>query len=122
MLISYLGIDFENKGERIYRLLDCTLTFLDELPKEGDTLRYDISINSYVRNGNSLLFFFSYNCFVGEKMVLKMTNGCAGFFSDEELKQGQGVVRTNKELEQRGSIVKQQFVPIKSTAKRAFTR
>ena len=122
MLISYLGIDLENKGERIYRLLDCTLTFLDELPKEGETLKYDISINSYVRNGNSLLFFFSYNCYVGEKMVLKMTNGCAGFFSDEELKQGQGVVRTKKELELRSTIKKQQFVPIKSTSKTAFTR
>ncbi|HEX6428995.1 MAG TPA: beta-ketoacyl synthase N-terminal-like domain-containing protein, partial [Niastella sp.] len=122
MLISYLGIDFENKGERIYRLLDCTLTFLDELPKEGDTLRYDISINSYVRNGDNLLFFFSYNCYVGKKMVLKMTNGCAGFFSDEELKQGQGVVKTKKELELRSSINKRRFVPIKNTSKTFFTR
>ncbi len=122
MLISYLGIDFENKGERIYRLLDCTLTFLDELPKEGDTLRYDISINSFVRNGDDLLFFFSYNCFVGNKMVLTMTNGCAGFFSDAALKQGQGVVRTKKELELRSSLTKRQFVPIKNTSKRAFTR
>ena len=122
MLISYLGIDFENKGERVYRLLDCTLTFLDELPKEGNTLRYDISINSFVRNGNNLLFFFSYNCYVGEKMVLKMTNGIAGFFSDEELKQGQGVVKNKKELELRSAIKKTQFAPIKSTSKTAFTR
>ena len=64
MLISYLGIDFENKGHLVYRLLDCTLTFLDDLPKEGETLRYDISINSYARSGDNLLFFFSYNCFV----------------------------------------------------------
>ncbi|SEW00677.1 Ketoacyl-synthetase C-terminal extension [Chitinophaga sp. YR573] len=122
MLISYLGIDFENKGERVYRLLDCTLTFLDELPKEGDTLRYDISINSYVRNGGNLLFFFSYNCYVGEKMVLKMTNGSAGFFSDEELEQGQGVVKTKIELELRSNIKKRRFVPIKNTSKTAFTR
>jgi len=122
MLISYLGIDFENKGERVYRLLDCTLTFLDELPKEGNTLRYDISINSFVRNGNNLLFFFSYNCYVGEKMVLRMTNGSAGFFSDEELEQGLGVVKTKKELELRSNIKKRRFVPIKNTTKTAFTR
>ena len=79
MLISYLGIDFENKGNLVYRLLDCTLTFLDDLPKEGETLRYDISINSYARSGDNLLFFFSYNCFVGDRMVLKMRGGCAGF-------------------------------------------
>ena len=122
MLISYLGIDFENKGERIYRLLDCTFTFLDELPKEGDTLRYDISINSFVRNGDDLLFFFSYNCFVGNKMVLTMTNGCAGFFSDSALEQGQGVVKTKKELELRSNLKKRQFAPIKNTSKTAFTR
>jgi len=28
MLISYVGIDFQNKSERIYRLLGCELTFL----------------------------------------------------------------------------------------------
>ena len=35
LLISYLGIDFQNKGERVYRLLDCTLTFLEDMPLEG---------------------------------------------------------------------------------------
>ena len=71
MLISYLGIDLENKGDYVYRLLDCTLNFIDDLPFEGQTLRYDISINSYVRNGGNLLFFFSYECFVEDRMVLK---------------------------------------------------
>ena len=49
LLISYLGIDFTNKGNLVYRLLDCTLTFVDDLPFEGQTLRYDISINSFVQ-------------------------------------------------------------------------
>ena len=44
------GIDFENKGQYVYRLLDCTLTFLDDQPKEGQTLRYEISINSFARH------------------------------------------------------------------------
>src|SRR5205823_5509915 len=52
LLISYLGIDFENGGERVYRLLDCTLTFLDKLPREGDRLRYDIAIDSFARSGD----------------------------------------------------------------------
>ena len=47
MLISYLGIDFQCKGEQVYRLLDCTLTYLDDMPLEGQTLRYEISINSF---------------------------------------------------------------------------
>lgn len=101
MLISYLGIDFENKGERVYRLLDCTLTFLGDLPRGGDTLRYDISINHFARNGDTLLFFFSYECFVGDKLILKMDGGCAGFFTDKELADGKGVIRTEAEIKAR---------------------
>lgn len=112
LLISYLGIDFENKGDLVYRLLDCTLTFLDDLPKEGQTLRYDIRINSFVRSGDNLLFFFSYECFVGEKMILKMDGGCAGFFSDEQLENGKGIIVSDKELEERSRIPKQKFEPL----------
>lgn len=101
MLISYLGIDFENKGERVYRLLDCTLTFLGDLPRGGDTLRYDISINHFARNGDTLLFFFSYECFVGDKLILKMDGGCAGFFTDKELADGKGVIHTEAEIKAR---------------------
>ena len=120
LLISYLGIDFENKGERVYRLLDCTLTFLDQLPKEGQTLRYDISINSFARSGDNLLFFFSYECFVGQQMLLKMEGGCAGFFSDEQLEQGKGVIMSDEELAQRRKINKAHFTPLLSCHKTAF--
>ncbi|WP_392532240.1 beta-ketoacyl synthase N-terminal-like domain-containing protein [Nostoc sp. C117] len=120
LLISYLGIDFENKGNLIYRLLDCTLTFLDDLAKEGETLRYDIKINSFAKNGNNLLFFFSYECFVGEKMVLKMDRGCAGFFSDQQLKEGKGIIFTEKEIAQRSQIQKQYFEPLLVCQKSTF--
>jgi PfaB family protein len=121
LLISYLGIDFECRGERVYRLLDCTLTFLDELPKAGDTLRYDISINSFARSGDTLLFFFSYECFVGERMVLKMDGGCAGFFSDAELADGRGVVDSREDIEQRRIAVRQYFPPPLQTPKRSLS-
>lgn len=120
LLISYLGIDFENKGERVYRLLDCTLTFLDDMPLEGHTLRYDISINSFAKSGDSLLFFFSYNCFVGDKMVLKMRGGCAGFFTDEELAGGKGIIVTERELAARRQIPKSYFAPPLTCAQRQF--
>ena len=120
LLISYLGIDFECKGERVYRLLDATLTFLDKIPMAGDTLRYDISINSYARSGPSLLFFFSYNCYVGDKMVLKMRNGCAGFFTDQELAQGQGVIFSDSEQEEFRNVQPQHFEPLLKSSKHAF--
>ncbi|WP_028774441.1 beta-ketoacyl synthase N-terminal-like domain-containing protein [Shewanella waksmanii] len=121
MLISYLGIDFENKGDRVYRLLDCTLTFLGDLPRGGDTLRYDIKINNYARNGDTLLFFFSYECFVGDKMILKMDGGCAGFFTDEELADGKGVIRTEDEIKARNLAQKQVFKPLLDCPKTQFS-
>ncbi len=122
LLISYMGIDFENKGKYLYRLLDCTLTYLDDQPKEGQTLRYEISINSFARNGHNLLFFFSYECFIGDKMILTMTNGCAGFFSDEELAVGKGVIHTNEEKAERAKVQKQHFEPLLQCQKTSFDR
>jgi len=131
MLISYLGIDFENKGHLVYRLLDCTLTFLDDLPKEGETLRYDISINSYARSGDNLLFFFSYNCYasspgsehgIADKMVLKMRGGCAGFFSDEDLARGKGIILTDAEIVTRAHTPKQRFDPLLTCEQKTFGR
>lgn len=124
MLISYLGIDFENKGERVYRLLDCTLTFLGDLPRGGDTLRYDISINNFARNGDTLLLFFSYECFVGDKLILKMDGGCAGFFTDKELADGKGVIHTEAEIKTRNLALnnpnKPRFTPLLNCAQNQF--
>ncbi len=122
MLISYLGIDLQNKGKQIYRLLDCTLDFVDDLPFEGQTLRYDISINSFVNSGNNLLFFFSYRCYVEDRLVLKMDNGCAGFFSDEELAAGNGVVYSKSELAARTKIKKRYFTPLLNTDKTSYSK
>ncbi|MEM9820063.1 MAG: PfaB family protein, partial [Bacteroidota bacterium] len=122
LLISYLGIDFQNKGDLVYRLLDCTLTFVDDLPFEGQTLRYDISINSFVKNGDNLLFFFSYRCYVQERLVLKMDGGCAGFFTDEQLDEGNGVVYSDGEIEARANAVKKHFTPLLHTKKTSFSK
>ncbi|WP_461041797.1 beta-ketoacyl synthase N-terminal-like domain-containing protein [Spirosoma harenae] len=121
LLISYLGVDFQNKGEYVYRLLDCTLTFTDDLPFEGQTLRYDISIDRFVRNEQNLLFFFSYRCYVEDRLVLKMDGGCAGFFSDAELALGQGVVFTAQERRQRETRPRQFFTPLLECTKTAFS-
>ena len=120
LLISYLGIDFTNKGERVYRLLDCTLTFMDDMAFGGETLRYDISINSYANNGDALLFFFSYECFVGDKLVLKMDGGCAGFFTDEELADGKGVIKNEDDRKEIANAVKQDFPPLLTTPKTTY--
>ncbi|MEM1323678.1 MAG: PfaB family protein, partial [Bacteroidota bacterium] len=122
LLIAYLGIDFQNKGDLVYRLLDCTLTFVDDLPYEGQTLRYDISINSFVKNGDNLLFFFSYRCYLEDRLFLKMDGGCAGFFNDEQLNEGAGVVYSNEEIETRKNAERKYFTPLLRTKKTAFSK
>ncbi|PKI16016.1 hotdog fold thioesterase [Colwellia sp. 12G3] len=112
LLIAYIGIDFQAKGERVYRLLDCELTFLEEMAFGGETLRYEIHIDSYARNGEQLLFFFHYDCYVGDKKVLIMRNGCAGFFTDEELKDGKGVILNDTDKAQLANAQKSVFTPL----------
>ena len=112
LLISYIGIDFQAKGERVYRLLDCELTFLEEMAFGGETLRYEIHIDSYAKNGEQLLFFFHYDCYVGDKKVLIMRNGCAGFFTDEELADGKGVIHNDKDKAEFANAVKSSFTPL----------
>ncbi len=112
MLIAYIGIDLQNKSERVYRLLDCELTFLEEMAFGGETLRYEIHIDSYAKNGEQLLFFFHYDCYVGDKKVLIMRNGCAGFFTDQELAEGKGVIHNDKDKAQFAEANKSYFQPL----------
>ncbi|MDT8447977.1 MAG: beta-ketoacyl synthase N-terminal-like domain-containing protein [bacterium] len=122
VLISYLGVDFENQGTYLYRLLDCTLTFKGEMPREGQTMRYEIYIDSFAKHGHNLLFFFHYDCFVGDQLVHTMTDGCAGFFSQEDLDKGKGVILTEKEKAERAKVVPQRFEPPMLCGKKQFGR
>ena len=121
MLISYLGIDFECKSERVYRLLDCELTFLEDMPFGGETLRYEIKIDSFARNGDQVLFFFHYDCFVNGKKVLIMRNGCAGFFTDEELSDGKGVIHNDTDKAELADAIKTSFTPLISNSRTEYS-
>jgi len=93
LLISWLGIDFVNKGERVYRLLGCELTFHEGgLPKPGDTLCYDIHVDGHAKTGDVRLFFFHYDCHIGDRLALSVREGQAGFFTDDELAGSGGVL------------------------------
>ncbi len=122
LLISYMGIDFQCRGNRMYRLLDCTLTFVDRMPMEDEVLRYEIKIDSFANQGDTLLFFFQYDCFVGDRLTLKMRGGCAGFFTPEELSKGKGVILSQKEQKERSKVKKSSFRPLLSCNKSSFNR
>jgi 3-hydroxymyristoyl/3-hydroxydecanoyl-(acyl carrier protein) dehydratase/malonyl CoA-acyl carrier protein transacylase len=119
-LASYLGVDFNNKGQRVYRALGGSTTFLSDLPDVGETVRCKVSINSFSRSGNTLLFFFTHECYLGDRLFLRMESG-AGFFSEKELNKGQGVNLTKREKQERQTIQKQQFTPLLTCSKTAFT-
>ncbi|MBT0664300.1 type I polyketide synthase [Geobacter pelophilus] len=97
-LSGYLGIDFITRGLAVYRLLDAVVTFHRGLPGPGDTIHYDIRIERFFRQGDTWLFRFRFDATVNNEPLLTMRDGCAGFFSEEELAAGKGIVRPALDL------------------------
>lgn len=93
-LSGYLGIDFITRGLAMYRLLDAKVCFHRGLPGPGSIIRYDIHIDHFFRQGSTWLFRFHFEATVNGEPLLSMSEGCAGFFSQAELANGKGIVRT----------------------------
>ncbi|MCX6954359.1 MAG: polyketide synthase dehydratase domain-containing protein, partial [Verrucomicrobia bacterium] len=92
LLISWMGIDALNRSERTYRLLGCEAEIKGPLPKVGDTLKFDIHIDGHAQLGGIRMFFFHYDLRVGGEIRLSVRHGQAGFFTDEELANSDGVI------------------------------
>jgi 3-hydroxymyristoyl/3-hydroxydecanoyl-(acyl carrier protein) dehydratase/1-acyl-sn-glycerol-3-phosphate acyltransferase len=121
LLISWLGVDALNRDERVYRLLGCELTFHGvRLPQPGDTLHYEIHVTGHAQTGDVRLFFFQYDCWIGNRRWISVRNGQAGFFTNAELIASGGVLwdaaadapKANARLDP----------PPRVSLKRAFTR
>ncbi len=97
-LCGFLGIDFQTRGRSMYRLLDAKVRFHRGLPGAGEVIRYDIRIDGFFRQSDAWLFRFGFEATVGGAPLLTMTDGCAGFFSNEALAAGKGIVRTALDL------------------------
>lgn len=96
-LSSYLGIDHQVKAERTYRLLDATIHFHRGLPRPGETIRYDIHIDKFVKQGETFLFFFRFEGYIADQHLITMTNGCAGFFTEQEVRESGGIILTEED-------------------------
>ncbi|MEU8528853.1 beta-ketoacyl synthase N-terminal-like domain-containing protein, partial [Streptomyces sp. NPDC048629] len=92
LLISWLGVDLLNRGERVYRLLGCELTYHGSPPTVGETLRFEIHIDGHGEHDGVRIFFFHYDCYVDGELRLSVRDGQAGFFTDEELAATRGVL------------------------------
>jgi len=119
-LSGYLGIDHISKGLAVYRLLDAKITFHGSLPEAGQTIHYDIRIDEFFRQDDTYLFRFNFEGSVActdaggrvesgtetgiGRPLLTMTEGCAGFFTQQELDAGKGIVLTNIEKQKAQGI------------------
>lgn len=92
LLLSWLGIDLLNRGERAYRLLGCEVTFHGSPPEAGDTLCFEIHVDGHAEADGVRLAFFHYDCYVDGELRLSVREGQAGFFTPAELV-GSGGVR-----------------------------
>lgn len=96
-LSGYLGIDFETEGHRVYRLLDAEVMFHGGLPVVGQTIHYDIKIHRFFRQGDTTIFKFEFDGTVDGELVITMRDGSAGFFSQDALDSGRGIVKPRLE-------------------------
>ncbi len=96
-MCSYLGIDHQVKGKRAYRLLDAVVTFHRGLPQPGDTIRYEITVYRFVRQGETWMFFFRFEGYIGNDHLITMRDGCAGFFTEQEVRDSGGIILTEQE-------------------------
>jgi 3-hydroxymyristoyl/3-hydroxydecanoyl-(acyl carrier protein) dehydratase/3-oxoacyl-(acyl-carrier-protein) synthase len=111
-LSAYLGIDLEVKGERTYRLLDATVTFHHGLPRPGDVIRYTIDIEKFIRQGPTWLFFFRFDGTIDGQPLITMRNGCAGFFTEEEVRNSGGIILTEDEVTPQTGIAPDDWQPL----------
>ncbi len=92
-LISWMGADMHNRDERVYRLLGCELTLHEGgLPRPGETLQYQIEITGHAVLSGVRMFFFQYDCRADGRLLFSVRSGQAGFFTDDELASGKGVL------------------------------
>ena len=91
LLISWLGVDLLGQGDRVYRLLGCEVTFHGSPALGGEALRYEIQIYRHAEHDGVRIFFFRYDCYVGDELRMTVRDGQAGFFTDEELTSGEGL-------------------------------
>ncbi|WP_086824478.1 hypothetical protein [Allokutzneria sp. NRRL B-24872] len=91
VLADWLGADLLDRDERAYRLLGCELTFHGSLPAAGDEPRYEIHVDRHIEHEGVWLFSFRYDCHVGDELRLSVRDGQAGFFTEAELAETDGV-------------------------------
>ncbi|MBU1342163.1 MAG: hypothetical protein KKD66_11115, partial [Proteobacteria bacterium] len=116
-LCAWLGIDHVIKGTRKYRLLDAKVTFHRSLPQPGETIEYHIEIDRFLKQADVYLFFFHYKGYINDQLLISMRDGCAGFFTDQEVENSGGIILKTQDLKKTAPKFKfSPFVPVTKTS------
>lgn len=118
-LCAWLGIDHAVKGTRKYRLLDARVTFHRTLPEPGETIEYHIEIDRFLKQGDVYLFFFHYKGYINGQLLISMRDGCAGFFTEQEVENSGGIILKTEALKQIPPDLK--FSPLVPVKKERFS-
>ena len=95
---SYIGADLAKEGTLRFRVVDSKITFTSNKPVcIGDTLRLSYRIKNFVKRGETVIAFCSYEVFNGDTMLLK-TDAIGGFFTEDELKGNKGIIEPKLKL------------------------
>lgn len=89
---SYMGADITGKSTLRFRVVDSRITVMSNKPARlGDTLRLTYRIKSFMKRGDTLFAFSSYECYNGNTMLIK-TDAIGGFFAEEDLQGSKGML------------------------------
>ncbi|MGG4046128.1 MULTISPECIES: hypothetical protein [Paenibacillus] len=91
LLMSWLGIDSYNKGERRTRLIGCEFMLHESLVKADSTITSELAVDGHVNNGEMWLSFFHTDCYAAGQKHLTVRKFQLGFFTKDELLAARGV-------------------------------
>ena len=70
-----------------------------------------------MRQGDTYLFLFSFEGFIGNSRLISMSDGCAGFFTEDEIQKSSGIIASEEESQPVTGIIPDdwtQLVPVQT--------
>jgi 3-hydroxymyristoyl/3-hydroxydecanoyl-(acyl carrier protein) dehydratase len=66
------------------------------MPREGETITYDINLRRFSEAGDALLFYTDFDCSAAGRPMMRIRDCCAGFFTAEDLDRGDGITAAHR--------------------------
>lgn len=120
LLMSWLGIDSYNKGERRTRLIGCEFMLHESLVKPDSTITSELTVDGHVNNGEMWLTYFHIDCYAAGQKCLTVRKGQLGFFTKAELHGAHGVKWDAKTA--RFNVDARRDTPVVVCEHRSFTK